>query len=182
MFKPLLNAIFKKDPSLEAGRALYAAAVEQARSAPLYEQLGAEDTVEGRFEQVALHVYLVMRRLKTEPGARETSQCMFDAMFQNMDDSLREMGVGDDAVGKKVRKMAESFHGRIAAFEDALAPNAEPAELERALGRNLFANEQAAAAPKFAAYVRKLDAALHGQPHGRVAKGIVVFPPMEELI
>lgn len=182
MFKPLLKAFFKKDPSLEAGRALYAAAVEQARSAPLYEQLGAEDTVEGRFEQVALHVYLVMRRLKTEPGARETSQCMFDAMFQNMDDSLREMGVGDDAVGKKVRKMAESFHGRIAAFEDALAPNADPAELGRALGRNLFENEKAAAAPKFADYVRKLDAALHAQPHGRVAKGIVVFPPIEELI
>ncbi|WP_411818680.1 ubiquinol-cytochrome C chaperone family protein [Hyphococcus sp. DH-69] len=182
MFKSLFSAFFKKSPSLEAGRALYAAAVDQARSAPLYEQLGAEDTVEGRFEQVALHVYLVMRRLKTEPGAREVSQCMFDAMFQNMDDSLREMGVGDDAVGKKVRKMAESFHGRIAAYEDALAPDAPDDDLVRALGRNLFENEEAPAAPKFAKYVRSLDAALHAQPHARIAGGIVLFPPLEELI
>mgnify|MGYP001258874975 FL=1 len=89
----MFKALFKKDPALEAGRALYAASVEQARTPALYASLGAPDTVEGRFEMVALHVWLVMRRLKGDERAKKVSQCLFDAMFQNMDDSLRELGV-----------------------------------------------------------------------------------------
>ena len=112
----MIMRFFKKDQALEAAQALYAAAVTQAREAPLYEEFGTPDTVEGRFEQVALHVYLVLRRLKgDESGARKVSQKLFDVMFQNMDDSLRELGVGDLSIGKKIRKLAENFYGRVGA-------------------------------------------------------------------
>ena len=172
----MFKSLFKKDPAHEAGRALYAAAVEQARSPALYGALGAPDTVEGRFEMVALHVWLVMRRLKGEETAKNVSQCLFDAMFQNMDDSLRELGVGDLQVGKKVRKLAENFYGRIGAYEAAMKDGAPEDDLAQALSRNIFEQTMAQTAPAFAAYVRQVDETLADQPAARVASGIVVFP------
>lgn len=176
MFLTSLKAMFRGDPGLDAGRALYAAAVEQARSPALYSDLGAPDTVEGRFEMVALHAYLIMRRLKGDRTAKGVSQHLFDAMFQNMDDSLREMGVGDLQVGKKVRKLAENFYGRVGAYEPALEAGASDETLVQSLGRNIFENEAAPEARQFAAYVRKVDLALAAQPAARITRGIVVFP------
>lgn len=181
----MFKALFKKDPALEAGRALYAAAVEQARAPALYARLGALDTVEGRFEMVALHSWLIMRRLKGGSddkggGAQKVSQQLFDAMFQNMDDSLRELGVGDLQIGKKIRKLAENFYGRIGAYEEAMKEEAPEEALAKALSRNIFEKEMAETAPRFAAYVRRADAALHEQPLSRIVGGIVVFPEVEE--
>jgi cytochrome b pre-mRNA-processing protein 3 len=178
--KPLMfKTLFRKDPALEAGRALYAAAVEQARTPALYDRLGAPDTVEGRFEMVALHVWLVMRRLKGDEGAKKVSQCLFDAMFQNMDDSLRELGVGDLQVGKKIRKLAENFYGRIGAYEAAMKDDAPEGALAEALSRNICEKQMAETAPQFADYVRRADAHLQNQPAARIVGGIVVFPPVE---
>ncbi|MAW80561.1 MAG: ubiquinol-cytochrome C reductase [Parvularcula sp.] len=180
----MFKALFKKDPALEAGRALYAASVEQARTPALYASLGAPDTVEGRFEMVALHVWLVMRRLKGDERAKKVSQCLFDAMFQNMDDSLRELGVGDLQVGKKVRKLAENFYGRIGAYEEAMKQDVERDGVEdplaKALARNIFEREMTETAPAFADYVRRADASLQNQPQSRIAGGIIVFPDVDE--
>jgi len=175
----MFKGLFKKDPAYDAGRALYAAAVTQAREPALYAEFGAPDTVEGRFEQVALHVYLVMRRLKETQASRRVSQELFDAMFQNMDDSLRELGVGDLSVARKIRTMAENFYGRIGAYEAALKEDAEEGALRKALGRNIFENEDAPSAEAFEDYVRRVDAALCEQPAARVTGGIVVFPSVE---
>lgn len=176
----MILSFFRKDAAFEAGEALYAAAVEQARTPALYACLGAPDTVEGRFEMVAIHVWLVMRRLKQGgPGVRKVSQAMFDAMFRNLDDSLRELGVGDLSVGKKIRKLAENFYGRIGAYETALASRDE-SELAAALGLNVFEKEDAPAAKDFADYVRRAAAAIEDQPTARIAGGIVRFPdPVE---
>jgi cytochrome b pre-mRNA-processing protein 3 len=175
----MFKTLFKKDPAMDAGLALYAAAVEQARTPALYADFGTPDTVEGRFEQVALHVWLVMRRLKGEAGAKKVNQRLMDAMFQNMDDSLRELGVGDLSVAKKIRKLAENFYGRIGAYEAALKPDAAPDALARALGRNVFADEDAPQAAALADYVRRADQSLAQQPAARMAGGIVVFPVPE---
>ena len=153
--------------------------VEQARSPALYARLGAPDTVEGRFEMVALHAWLVMRRLKGDAAAKKVSQCLFDAMFQNMDDSLRELGVGDLQVGKKIRKLAENFYGRIGAYEDAMKEDAAEDALAKALSRNIFEKEMTETAPQFADYVRRAEAALQSQPHSRIVGGIVVFPEVK---
>ena len=176
----MFKSLFRKDPALEAGRALYAAAVEQARSPALYTRLGAPDTVEGRFEMVALHVWLVMRRLRGDEAAKKVSQCLFDAMFQNLDDSLRELGVGDLQVGKRIRKLAENFYGRIGAYEEAMKEGVSDVSLAKALSRNIFEKELAETAPEFADYVRRTDAHLQQQPGARIAGGIVVFPAVEE--
>ncbi len=105
------------------GFMLYAAAVKAARrSAFLCRGLGVPDTLDGRFDLVGLHAFLLIERLRrdAEPGP-ELAQAVFDAMFADMDVNLRELGVGDLSVGKRVRAMWEAFHGRAAAYGAALA-------------------------------------------------------------
>lgn len=166
---------------MEAGEALYAAAVEQARRPALYSKFGTPDTVEGRFEQVAIHVYLILRRLKNDaPGADQVAQKLFDVMFQNFDDSLRELGVGDMSIGRKIRTLAENFYGRVAAYEDALSSAAPKDDLAAALGRNIFENESAEGAVGLAAYVCETAALIDAQPVSRIVGGIVRFPALED--
>jgi cytochrome b pre-mRNA-processing protein 3 len=180
----MFKALFKKNPALEAGRALYAAAVEQARAERLYTDAGVPDTVEGRFEMVALHVYLLMRRLKADDAkeaavSKDVSQSLLDAMFQNMDDSLRELGVGDLVVGKKIRKLAESFYGRIGAYETAFGGDKPGVALAAAMARNIFESGDSEVAQKLAIYVRNADNVLQSQSPQRIAGGIVSFPAPE---
>ena len=187
----MIFSFFRKDPALDAASALYAAAVEQARAPALYADLGAPDTVEGRFEQVTLHVYLILRRLKgADQAAKQTAQKLFDVMFQNMDDSLRELGVGDLSIGKKIRKMAENFYGRVGAYEDALgaasdeggSADAAVQALARALGRNVFGDEAAPGAGPLARYMRAVAADIDDQPVARIAGGVVRFPDAAALV
>ncbi len=176
----MILSLFRKDPAAEAGRSLYGAAVAQAREAGFYTELGAPDTVEGRFELVALHVYLILRRLKdSDPAAKKTGQELFDTMFRDTDAALRELGVGDLAVGKKIRKLAENFFGRVGVYDAALE-GGEAGALEDALARNVYETADAEAAAGLAAYMREADALLAGQPLSRVIGGIVRFPDAPE--
>lgn len=173
----MILSLFRKDPARAAARALYETAVEQARSPVFYEDFEIPDTVEGRFEQVTLHVFLVLKRLQGEgPAASHLGQKLFDVMFQNMDDSLRELGVGDLSVGKKVRKLAEDFYGRAGAYGDALAPGADEKALCGALSRNIYCQAFAAQASRLAAYMRAADDALSAISLNRVLAGDVEFP------
>jgi cytochrome b pre-mRNA-processing protein 3 len=123
--------------------ALYAKAVDQARQAIFYSKGGVADTVDGRFDLLVLHMFLLLHRLGAEGAAmRGLSQSLFDLMFDDMDRSLREMGVSDMAVGKRVKEMAQAFYGRIDAYEPALA---DPEQLQVALGRNLYRGGEVAA-------------------------------------
>lgn len=112
--------------------------MDQARQPRFYTDFGVPDTVDGRFEMVTLHAFLVIRRLK---GASESSsdaaQALFDLMFEDMDVSLREMGAGDMGIGKRVKAMVQAFYGRIASYEAGLV--GEEGELEEALLRNVYA-------------------------------------------
>jgi cytochrome b pre-mRNA-processing protein 3 len=96
-----------------AGFALYGVAVAAARERYLYEALGVPDTLDGRFDLISLYAFLLIHRLRglPDPGAA-LAQAVFDAMFSDMDMNLRELGVGDLSVGKRVRAMWEAFHGR----------------------------------------------------------------------
>ncbi|MDP7625918.1 MAG: ubiquinol-cytochrome C chaperone family protein, partial [Rhodospirillales bacterium] len=117
---------------------LYNQIVAQARIAEFYTIHGVADTVNGRFDLVALHAYIVMRRLKNigEEGG-QVSQDLFDIMFADMDRNMREMGVGDLRVGKKVKALAKSFYGRIKAYDDGIV-EFEDAMLTESLKRNLY--------------------------------------------
>jgi cytochrome b pre-mRNA-processing protein 3 len=104
----------------EAAHRLYDEVVKQARTPRLYSELGVPDTPEGRFEMVALHAALLMRRLRAAGGpGRALGQALFDLMFADMDASMRELGVGDLGVGKQVQRLAGQFYARLAALDDA---------------------------------------------------------------
>src|SRR5436190_438672 len=130
----MLKNLFRPRPALAAGRALYAATVAQARTPMLYAELGAPDTPEGRFEIYSLHIYLVLERLKGQgEQAAETAQALFDTYVSALDNALRELAVGDLAVGKRIRKLAEAFFGRIKGYEAALPALPDTAALEALL-------------------------------------------------
>ncbi len=101
--------------------ALYGAIVAQARQPHFYARLSVPDTVEGRFDMIVLHMVLVFHRLKDEGAAvAERTQLLFDLFLSDMDRSLREMGVGDLTVPKKMKKLAAAFYGRLAGYTAAL--------------------------------------------------------------
>lgn len=165
-----------------AGFALYNRAVAAGRQPFFYETLSVPDTLDGRFDLVGLHVALLIRRLRHDaaPGPA-LAQAVFDAMFSDMDVNLRELGVGDLSVGKRVRAMWEAFHGRARAYEAALDA-AEPAALPAALVRNVWRGGGAGDAPaiadaaaRLAAMMRAEDAHLAGQPLAALAAGEVAF-------
>ena len=120
---------------------LYGNAVALAREPTFFRYHGVADTVDGRFDALALVVALVMRRLKScGDGGGDLSQQLFDSMFSDMDLSLREMGAGDIGVSKRVRVMAEAFMGRLDAYATALDDGDREA-LAAAIGRNLLRGE-----------------------------------------
>lgn len=118
--------------------AVYGSAVAQARDPAFYLDVPVPDTVDGRFEMIILHVFLLIDRLRGQ-GDKATDLCqqLFDTLFDDMDRSLREMGVGDLSVGKKINTMAEAFYGRAGAYQDALDKE-DREELTAALTRNIF--------------------------------------------
>lgn len=176
----MILSLFRKDPIKDAADALYASSAEQARLPGFYLDLGVADTVEGRYELAVLHAYLVLRRLRQARGDTEKlARTYSDVFFSAMDAALRELGVGDLSVAKKIRAMAEAFYGRLAAYEAALAEDAAPEALDLALARNVYASEDAAAASALAGYVRRSVAALESQPDSRVMLGVVAFAAPE---
>ncbi len=121
----------------EAANRIYLSLVEQARQPGFYLSCGVPDTADGRFDMIILHAFLLLRRLKKDhEQTAELAQELFDLMFADMDQNLREMGVGDLSVGKRIKGMAEAFYGRIAAYEAGLTEG--PEVLENALRRNLY--------------------------------------------
>lgn len=119
MFAHMLKGLFKKtDPAVHD---LYRHLVEKARDPAFYAVLGVPDTVDGRFDMIVLHAMLVLRRLRGQGAAAENrGQELFDLMFRDMDQSLREMGVGDMSVGKHIKRMAQAFYGRAERAEAGL--------------------------------------------------------------
>lgn len=177
----MLNRLFKKPRWAESATALYAAAVTQARL-PVFYTLGAvPDTLDGRFDLLALHVFLVLRRLRADGAeTKALAQAVYDLMFADMDDNLREIGVGDLSVGRKVRTMAQALMGRIAAYDPVVA---DPVALGEALRRNLYrgAVVDAGAVDFIARYVKAAAADLVSQPTAGLLGGRIAFPAPEAM-
>lgn len=162
------------------GYQLYGAAVAAARQPYFYAELGVPDTLDGRFDMVGLHAFLLIRRLTTEPDGKAMAQAVFDAMFNDMDLNLREMGVGDLSVGKKVRVMWEAFHGRAHVYSEAMQIG--PEALAEALERNLWRGEEARlAAGNLARLVYAQDAHLQRRSIAQLRSGEAVFLPVAEV-
>lgn len=156
----------------ESADRLYLALVALARDPRFYTDLGVPDTVDGRFEMLSLFVYLALRRLRREgEGSADFSQDLFDTMFADLDQSLRELGAGDLGVAPRIKRMAEGFYGRIAAYDKALEDDGEA--LGVALRRNLYGTvtPDEAILARMAGVLRRLDSAFAGLPVAAVRAG-----------
>lgn len=178
--RDLLPRWLAPSPTDERGEFLYRCAMARSRAAIFYAALGVPDSLDGRFDSLVLHVMLLVRRLGREPGTAPLAQAVCDAMFDDMDRTLREMGVGDLGVGRRVRQMGEALTGRIAAYDAALDADGDEA-IAAALIRNLYGTcpgtdpGQVAAV---ASYLRTADSALAGQEAVRLVAEGPAFPAL----
>lgn len=173
-----LFGLFRRPRHERTGFVLYGVAVAAAREPRFYSEFGVPDTAAGRFELVALHTALLIRRLRAEGDgtADALAQAVFDAMFADMDVNLREMGIGDLSVGKRVKMLWEGFHGRAQAYAEALAAGDE-AGLAAALARNVWVTEPApeGAPEAVAREAMRADGVLAGQAVAALLEGKVHF-------
>lgn len=174
----MILSLFRRSRNDDIIDRLYTAVVEASRQRPLYALMGIPDTFEGRFESLTLHAALLVRRLRSaEAPGPDMAQHLVDTVFRHFDRTLREMGVGDTTVPKRMKQLAEAFLGRCTAYDEAIRTE-DPGALEAALKRNVYMNEGGAAplAAPLAGYVRASLEALASQPLGAYMKGSAPFP------
>ena len=164
-------------PTIEA---IYGMIVAQARLPAFYQRYRVPDTVNGRFDMVLLHLWLVLRRLSAADGAAVLSQGLFDHFCSDMDDNLRELGISDLSVPKKMLGFAEAFYGRTAAYDAALATGG-PA-LAEALARNVLLGTDVAQAGRLAAYVRAASEQLAAVGDAKLMAGTWSFADPDHLV
>ncbi len=161
----------RKKPEDAFAAALYARTAEHARAPELFEACAIPDTLDGRFDALALHAALTIDRLRREPDGEALAQALFDAMFRHLDLTLREIGVQDLGVGRRIKIMAEGLHGRALAYRTALGGG--PPSLGDVLRRNAYggrppADDQAVA--RLEAHVRRYAERLAATPRNELIK------------
>jgi cytochrome b pre-mRNA-processing protein 3 len=154
--------------------AIYGMIVTQAREPLFYRDLGVPDTVNGRFDLLVLHLWMVLRRLQPTAGGAGLSQALFDRFCEDMDGNLREMGVGDLTVPKRMQAFGEAFYGRTAAYDLALADGEEP--LAQALCKNILNGAYIEHARRLAFYAGVAISALAGLDDVTLQRGSWKFP------
>lgn len=167
----MLRTLFRTGPSRTLIDTLYGHAVARARTPGFYVRMGVADRIDARFELYTLHVLLLVMRLRDEgEHGEESAQALFDTYVSALDHALRELGVGDVAVGKKMRKLGEALYGRMQAYEAALRAGDGDA-LSAALARNVLEVEDAAAGRDLARYAMDSRARLAMQTVSALEKG-----------
>jgi cytochrome b pre-mRNA-processing protein 3 len=161
-------------PSRGTIEAIYGMIVTQAREPLFYRDLGVPDTVNGRFDLLVLHLWMVLRRLKRVEDGAGLSQTLFDRFCEDMDANLREMGVGDLTVPKRMQAFGEAFYGRVAAYDLALSAGEAP--LAQALCKNILNGEAIEKARRLAAYAETVIAALDGLDEAALRGASWKFP------
>ncbi|TXR48972.1 ubiquinol-cytochrome C chaperone family protein [Phyllobacterium endophyticum] len=157
--------------------ALYDAIVAAARQPYFYSDLDVPDSPLGRYEMLSLHVFLFVRRIKgRSPALKAIGQEATDEFFRDVDHSLRELGIGDSGVPKRMKKLARMFYGRIESYDKALHDNDRLA-LVAALARNIRPDsDNWKGADLLADYVDRVVLQLESQTDDVLASGNVVFP------
>lgn len=168
-----LKRLFVPNPTQEQIHRVYVALVEQSRKPYFYTQCQVEDTVDGRFDMIVLHLSLLLDRIEQEKpnGAEAFTQELMEVFFADMDRSLREMGASDTGIGKRIQKMAQAFFGRLKAYQDAGNEEA----LVEAIGRNVYREKPGNETPArlLAAYMMRNREHLHSA--GDLMQGSISF-------
>jgi cytochrome b pre-mRNA-processing protein 3 len=173
----MIFGLFRKSPATNAVYAVYSAIVAQSRQPRFYADWGVPDTVTGRFDMISLHLALLFRRLRAEgDDASRFSQAVFDLFFKDMDRSLREMGVTDLGVPKKIQKMTSAFYPLLAAINEAI-DGGDRGAVEAVLVRNVYAGIAGPGATALADYLIAEASQMKAQPvadiiAGRIATGV----------
>lgn len=170
----MLMSLFRKRPAQSVGDGLYAAVAAQARRPAFYTDLGVADRIDARFELYTLHALLLILRLRDEDadGAGEgadAAQSLFDAYVSALDNVLRELGVGDVSMAKKMRTLGEALYGRMTAYETPLRTG-DAVALSAGLARNVFESEDAERGAALARYALEAREGLAAQPFAAVLK------------
>lgn len=136
-----LAAFFKARPQVVIGNGLYAGAVAQARLPVFYIDYGVRDEIGARFELLCLHVVMLVTALREDKAeiATETGQAVFDAFLQSLDDLLREQGVGDVSVPKKMKGIITNVYTRLKAWDDMWKDGADTAQQAQYLKDTVYA-------------------------------------------
>jgi cytochrome b pre-mRNA-processing protein 3 len=158
----IFNLFRKPAVAPDAVAETYRSIVAQSRQVKFYADWGVDDSVTGRFDMVSLHLALYLRRLKNEPTARAFTQALVEMFFKDMDSSVRELGVTDLGVPKKVKAMGNVFYGLASVLDPALE-SGNAAEVEAVLLRNVYGAPSPGAAT-LAAYLLDESARLAASP------------------
>ncbi|KPF78522.1 ubiquinol-cytochrome C chaperone [Brevundimonas sp. AAP58] len=159
----MLQKLFRVRPNDRIGLDLYAKTVEQARDPAFFTDLGVADEIDARFELYTLHILLLILRLRDEGEAgAEIGQELFDVYVSALDNALRELGVHDVTVGKKMRKLGEALYGRMTAYEGPVRA-ADKATLAEALARNVYSGAEGKSGERLADYALRARAGLAAQ-------------------
>ena len=176
-----MTALPSKAPPRRIAPLLYARVVQAAREPALYRDLKVPDTIEGRYEMIALHMALLLRRLQGQGRERlKLAQAILDYMAADFDRSIRELGVGDLSVARYMKRLGEGFYGRAGAYSEALERQDDSA-LSDALLRNVYAGTDPGQRilATLCGYVRRQAARLTEQAPESIASGEVSYQPVE---
>lgn len=171
-----------RENNREITGALYAAIVAAARQQHFYSAWNVSDTPLGRFEMMSLHMILAMRRLMHGAQAeRDIAQELTDMFFTEVDHSLRELGIGDVGVPKRMKKLAKMFYGRAASYGVALDAGDEPA-LAAAFARNVVPEQPDWPFGRaLARYALQAEAMLCAEAEVEVLAGRLRFPAADSV-
>ncbi|WP_051631155.1 ubiquinol-cytochrome C chaperone family protein [Afifella pfennigii] len=161
--------------------ALYASVVAASRQKALYDTYGVPDTLEGRFEMLAMHLFACVHSLtlghQKDP---ELARDVAEVFVQEMDTTLREMGISDKRVPRRMKALFSAYGGRLGAYGASLTGEGEP--LEEVLGRNIYDEGADPDLPvRLAAYLRFVLAELQEAPVAAFREGRPPFPPAHDL-
>ena len=168
----MLNALRQRSALKRRAAALLAGLSAQARLPVFYETYSVPDTIDGRFDLLVLHAWLVLDRL-SEQKLKDLAQGVIDDLFMQFDEALRQQGAGDMAMGRRMTKMADAFYGRVKAYGDA----GDADTFAAAIVRNVFRGNDAMLEPakRLAIYIRSAREELRSQD---LSAGDIIFGPI----
>lgn len=170
----MFSALKKEKPQRPYALGLYRACMDQSRLPVFYESYGVPDTMDGRYDLLLVHMFLVLHRLLDDKIEGDPlAQALFDVCFADVDQALRESGVGDMRIAKHMKKMMLAFNGRMHVYEESVKSGG----LEAALLKNLYAltPDNVADAAAMARYIRENIESLSAQPTEKIRAGHIVF-------
>lgn len=175
----MFDFIFKNRKLNDCAHGLFSAVINQSREKVFYEKYLVEDSFDGRFDLMALHMSLVLDKFDKNDemtNAPKLKRMLQEIMFDNLDLTLREMGVGDLGVGKKIKIMAEAFYGRMMVYQEIFNKR-DTANMKEALKRNLYREKDidASILTQMSSYMFEQYEYTHSQSIEKVLNGEIDF-------